>query len=66
MNWKVKIRSVPTRPARSETVSTARSGSDRNSGPERHPAMSGLNVSPVHGRHCICHRCERYAGRDAA
>ena len=23
----------------------------------RHPAMSGLNVSPVHGRHCICNRC---------
>ena len=23
----------------------------------RHPAMRGLNVSPVHGRHCICGRC---------
>lgn len=23
----------------------------------RHPAMRGLNVSPVHGRHCICDRC---------
>jgi hypothetical protein len=22
-----------------------------------HPAMRGLNVSPVHGRHCICNRC---------
>jgi len=19
--------------------------------------MRGLNVPPVHGRHCICHRC---------
>jgi hypothetical protein len=27
----------------------------------RHPAMAGLNVPPVHGRHCICHRCERQA-----
>jgi hypothetical protein len=23
----------------------------------RHPAMSGIQVSPVHGRHCICDRC---------
>jgi len=23
-----------------------------------HPAMSGLSVSPVHGRHCICERCD--------
>ena len=23
------------------------------------PSMAGLNVSPVHGRHCICERCER-------
>ena len=27
----------------------------------RHPAMSGLNVSPVHGRHCICDRCSPVA-----
>jgi hypothetical protein len=24
---------------------------------DRHPAMRGLDVSPVHGRHCICGRC---------
>jgi hypothetical protein len=24
--------------------------------------MSGLDVSPVHGRHCICSQCEREAG----
>ena len=30
--------------------------------PQRHPAMTGLNVSPVHGRHCICGRCERTRG----
>lgn len=32
--------------------------------------MMGLNVSPVHGRHCICNRCamltERVRIRDAA
>jgi len=22
----------------------------------------GLDVQPVHGRHCICERCERQAG----
>jgi hypothetical protein len=27
----------------------------------RHPAMSGINVSPVHGRHCICDRCSMSA-----
>jgi hypothetical protein len=27
----------------------------------RHPTMAGLNVSPVHGRHCICDRCAREA-----
>jgi hypothetical protein len=27
---------------------------------ERHPAMRGLNVSPVHGRHCICDRCGQH------
>jgi hypothetical protein len=25
----------------------------------RHPAMTRLNISPVHGRHCICERCAR-------
>jgi hypothetical protein len=25
--------------------------------PHRHPAMIGLNISPVHGHHCICDRC---------
>ena len=38
--------------ARATTSSTQPETGDR-----RHPAMSGLNVSPVHGRHCICNRC---------
>jgi hypothetical protein len=25
--------------------------------PERHPAMIGINISPVHGWHCSCRRC---------
>jgi hypothetical protein len=27
----------------------------------RHPAMSGIDVSPVHGWHCICDRCLAHA-----
>jgi hypothetical protein len=34
----------------------------RDGRPQRHPAMSGLDVSPVHGRHCICDRCTPYPG----
>lgn len=25
---------------------------------QRHPAMRGLDVPPVHGQHCICSRCD--------
>jgi hypothetical protein len=32
----------------------------------RDPAMAGLNAPPVHGRHCICERCERQAANTAA
>ena len=32
----------------------------------RHPAMRGIDVSPVHGRHCNCSRCLAQSGRDAA
>ncbi|MBO0768296.1 MAG: hypothetical protein J2O48_06385 [Solirubrobacterales bacterium] len=34
----------------------AESASER----DRHPAMRGIDVSPVHGRHCICNRCEEH------
>lgn len=27
----------------------------------RRRAAMGLDVQPVHGRHCICERCERQA-----
>jgi hypothetical protein len=37
---------------------------DASRRPERHPAMRGLQVSPVHGHHCICGRCEQHS--DAA
>jgi hypothetical protein len=26
---------------------------------DRHPAMRGLSISPVHGHHCICDRCSQ-------
>jgi hypothetical protein len=32
----------------------------------RHPAMAGIDVPPVHGRHCICQRCTPETRRDAA
>ncbi len=66
MNWRVKIHTGAARPGLSGRVSSDRPGPARNSAPHGHPAVSGLDVSPVHGRHCICHRCERYARRDAA
>lgn len=67
MNWRVKIHHTgAARPQTSGRVSSDRPGSARGSVQQHHPAMSGLNVSPVHGRHCICHRCERNVHRDAA
>ena len=33
---------------------------DAPRGIDRHPAMRGIKVSPVHGRHCICQRCEQH------
>jgi hypothetical protein len=30
-----------------------------------HPAMVGIQVSPVHGRHCICNRCLAQADKPA-
>jgi hypothetical protein len=66
MNWRVKIRTGTPRPQPSGRAASDRPGSARGSAQQRHPAMSGLDVSPVHGRHCICHRCERHTQRDAA
>jgi hypothetical protein len=50
----------------SSTTATPTSGSnsrgkagDAQVHADRHPAMRGLNVSPVHGRHCICGRCDK-------
>lgn len=33
---------------------------------QRHPSMAGLKISPVHGHHCICRRCETGSRPDAA
>jgi hypothetical protein len=33
---------------------------------QRHPAMQGIDVPPVHGHHCICDRCTPATRRDAA
>jgi len=26
---------------------------------QRHPAMARIDISPVHGRNCICDQCQR-------
>jgi hypothetical protein len=36
-------------------------GSGRPERQHHHPAMNGIDVSPVHGRHCICDRCTAHA-----
>ncbi len=66
MNWRVKFRTGAPRPQPTGRVSSDRPRSARGSEPQRHQTMSGLDVSPVHGRHCICHGCERHTRRDAA
>jgi hypothetical protein len=39
------------------SVVQSRLTDEMNSAAHRHPAMRGLDISPVHGRHCICDRC---------
>jgi len=39
---------------------SAHAGSTTHAAPRRRAAM-GLDVQPVHGRHCICERCQRQA-----
>lgn len=41
----------------SSTVDPSAKAEDPSQTGARHPAMRGLDVSPVHGRHCICGRC---------
>jgi hypothetical protein len=45
---------APVSPAGETTGRPAAGATDYT---HRHPAMRGLNVPPVHGRHCICNRC---------
>jgi len=45
------------RRSRDAEVPTASSSGLSSHAPRRHPAMTGIDVSPVHGRHCICDRC---------
>jgi hypothetical protein len=42
--------------AHRETLASDATGQNR-----RDPAIVGYDVSPVHGRHCICRRCEQLA-----
>lgn len=51
------------RPRRRRSVAPA--GSPHSQTRRPNAAMAGLEVSPVHGRHCICERCERQSGTAA-
>lgn len=65
MHWIPLLRAVNLpRRHRREQRTVAPIAAVGNAGP-RHPAMAGLNVPPVHGRHCICERCERDASTAA-
>ncbi|WP_249012353.1 hypothetical protein [Conexibacter sp. DBS9H8] len=48
-----------THSARVSVSTPASKAQEAARGPERHPAMRGIAVSPVHGHHCICGRCVR-------
>lgn len=46
-----------SRRSRRSGIAVVGPGHSRPEEQTRHPAMSGIEVSPVHGRHCICDRC---------
>ncbi|HWK16184.1 MAG TPA: hypothetical protein VNR66_01910 [Solirubrobacteraceae bacterium] len=53
---------TPGNRRRTRTVSLAPVAHSSPEEPRRrHPAMAGINCSPVHGRHCICGQCRRQA-----
>lgn len=63
MTWSPLLRVVGiARRSRHNTSLTGAENPAHAAGRGRHPAMAGLDVSPVHGRHCICARCERMTG----
>jgi hypothetical protein len=47
----------PAAPAKEPAAADGTKAQPRPIEHPRHPAMRGLNVSPVHGHHCICDRC---------
>jgi hypothetical protein len=60
MTWAPFLRAVgASRRARPSVGVAAADGRARIEPHPRHPAMSGLEVSPVHGYYCICDRCTR-------
>jgi hypothetical protein len=70
MPWSSFIRAVGAKrhPPGLPAARVADAGHEESTG--AHRTMMGLDVSPVHGRHCICNRCamltERIRIRDAA
>jgi hypothetical protein len=59
MSWSPLLRVMRTsRRSRRSGAASAPALSDTH---HRHPAMIGIEVSPVHGWHCICDRCQAQA-----
>jgi hypothetical protein len=56
MSW-FPFRAVTSRRTRPTAPLGTAARPGRARGQQRHPAMSGLDVPPVHGWHCICDRC---------
>jgi hypothetical protein len=56
-----RLRPVPETPAATSSSAPAPVKIENR----RRTAM-GIDVSPVHGRHCICTRCQDHPGPDAA
>jgi hypothetical protein len=63
MQWTFRFRAVG-RPRRTRRADAA-VGSPLGQPRRPNAAMAGLEVSPVHGRHCICERCERQSSSAA-
>jgi hypothetical protein len=70
MPWSSFIRAVGAKRHLPGLAADRAAGSVHEEAMGARRTMMGLDVSPVHGRHCICNRCamltERIRIRDAA
>jgi hypothetical protein len=70
MPWSSFIRAMGAKRSLREVPAYRGGGGAGEESAGAHRTMMGIDVSPVHGRHCICSRCamltERIRIRDAA